>query len=154
MKNICNYHTKQNKINKTTKTKLKTTLLLKLLFVIVVVLVAVVLMLFRTKTNKHMQNICKHYIKQNKNQQNNIHIHIIVIIYSCLFYWLQNCKNEFIIIKATLEPLFFGSKVAKIFYNNKCKFRANIKMRINLILLLAPNLQKYFIIINASLEPN
>jgi dipeptide/tripeptide permease len=33
--------------------------------------------------------------KQNKtNQQNNIHIHIIVIIYSCLFYWLQNRKKN------------------------------------------------------------
>ena len=100
-----------------------------------------------------MQTLYKTKQKPTK-QQNNIHIHIIVIIYSCLFYWLQNCKNEFIIIKATLEPLFFGSKVAKIFYNNKCKFRAKIKMPINLILLLAPNLQKYFIIINASLEPN
>jgi hypothetical protein len=46
MQNISIYHIKQNKINKTTKTKLKTTLLLKLLFVIVVVLVAVVLILF------------------------------------------------------------------------------------------------------------
>jgi len=123
-------------------------------------LFAVVFDVVLNQTNKPKQTYEKHMqlpykIKPtNKNNKNNIHIHIIVIIYSCLFYWLQNCKNEFIIIKATLEPLFFGSKVAKIFYNNKCKFRAKIKMRINLILLLAPNLQKYFIIINASLEPN
>jgi preprotein translocase subunit YajC len=116
MKNICNYHTKQNKINKTTKTKLKTTLLLKLLFVIVVGFVCCCFDVALNQTNKPKQTYEKHMQLPYKNQQTNktTFIYILLLLF-ILVYFIGSkiAKRISKLMNATLEPVFFGSKVAK-----------------------------------------